>query len=84
MTRSSPFAFFTEMLFHAQVLAHIGQFGRAQWKIFFLLSLVSATSGLAVVVFAFTGQHLHRSSPIYRKKCLSSFVASIADFKWQA
>ena len=39
----------------AQVLDHIGQFGRAQWNIFFLLSLVSATSGLAVVVFAFTG-----------------------------
>ena len=38
-----------------QVLDHIGQFGRAQWNIFFLLSLVSATSGLAVVVFAFTG-----------------------------
>jgi len=38
-----------------EVLAHIGQFGRFQWKIFFLLSLVSATSGLAVVVFVFTG-----------------------------
>jgi len=38
-----------------EVLDHIGQFGRAQWNIFLLLSLVSATSGLAVVVFAFTG-----------------------------
>ena len=62
MTRSSPFAFFTEMLFHAQVLAHIGQFGRAQWKIFFLLSLVSATSGLAVVVFVFTGSDPSKTS----------------------
>ena len=40
------------------MLAHIGQFGRFQWKIFFLLSLVSATSGLAVVVFVFTGRYI--------------------------
>ena len=37
------------------VLEYIGQFGMFQKKIFFLLWLVSAAGGLAVVVFAFTG-----------------------------
>ena len=39
-----------------EVLECIGQFGTFQRKIFFLLWLVSADSGLAVVVFAFTGK----------------------------
>ena len=39
-----------------EVLEYIGQFGTFQRKIFFLLWLVSAASGLAVVVFAFTGK----------------------------
>eukprot|EP00090_Calanus_glacialis_P003552 TRINITY_DN1261_c0_g1_i5.p1 TRINITY_DN1261_c0_g1~~TRINITY_DN1261_c0_g1_i5.p1 ORF type:complete len:603 (-),score=150.76 TRINITY_DN1261_c0_g1_i5:95-1903(-) len=38
-----------------EVLEYIGQFGTFQRKIFFLLWLVSAAGGLAVVVFAFTG-----------------------------
>ena len=38
-----------------EVLEYIGQFGSFQKKIFFLLWLISAASGLAVVVFAFTG-----------------------------
>ena len=38
-----------------EVLEYIGQFGTFQKKIFFLLWLVSAAGGLAVVVFAFTG-----------------------------
>eukprot|EP00092_Neocalanus_flemingeri_P041716 GFUD01045437.1.p1 GENE.GFUD01045437.1~~GFUD01045437.1.p1 ORF type:complete len:591 (+),score=155.94 GFUD01045437.1:56-1828(+) len=38
-----------------EVLDYIGQFGTFQRKIFFLLWLVSAAGGLAVVVFAFTG-----------------------------
>ena len=39
-----------------EVLEYIGQFGTFQSKIFFLLWLVSAASGLAVVVIAFTGK----------------------------
>ena len=39
-----------------EVLEYIGQFGTFQKKIFFLLWLVSAAGGLAVVVFAFTGK----------------------------
>ena len=41
-----------------EVLEYIGQFGTFQRKIFFLLWLVSAAGGLAVVVFAFTGMLL--------------------------
>ena len=41
-----------------EVLEYIGQFGTFQRKIFFLLWLVSAAGGLAVVVFAFTGMFL--------------------------
>ena len=40
-----------------EVLEYIGQFGTFQRKIFFLLWLVSAAGGLAVVVFAFTGEN---------------------------
>ena len=41
-----------------EVLEYVGQFGTFQRKIFFLLWLVSAAGGLAVVVFAFTGMLL--------------------------
>ena len=41
-----------------EVLEYIGQFGRFQKKIFFWLSFISAAAGLAVVVFAFTGNDL--------------------------
>jgi len=44
-----------------KVLKHIGQFGRYQLKIHLLLWLTSALSGLAVVVYAFTGY-----TPAYR------------------
>ena len=36
------------------VLSHVGDFGGFQKRIMFLLSLVSAVGGLAVVVFPFT------------------------------
>ena len=39
-----------------EVLEYIGQFGLFQKRIFFLLWLVSAAGGIAVMVFAFTGQ----------------------------
>ena len=39
-----------------EVLEYIGQFGPFQKRIFFLLWLVSAAGGIAVMVFAFTGQ----------------------------
>ena len=45
----------TVALNYDEVLEYIGQFGTFQKKIFFLLWLVSAAGGLAVVVFAFTG-----------------------------
>ena len=38
-----------------EVLEYIGQFGPFQKRIFFLLWLVSAAGGIAVMVFAFTG-----------------------------
>ena len=38
-----------------EVLEYIGQFGSFQKRIFFLLWLVSAAGGIAVMVFAFTG-----------------------------
>ena len=38
-----------------EVLEYIGQFGTFQKRIFFLLWLISAAGGLAVMVFAFTG-----------------------------
>ena len=41
-----------------QILNHIGQFGPWQKKIHFLLWLVSAAGGLAVVVFSFTAYNL--------------------------
>ena len=47
-----------------EVLEYIGQFGTFQRKIFFLLWLVSAAGGLAVVVFAFTGMSL-ANTPFY-------------------
>ena len=37
------------------VLDKVGQFGIFQKKVLFLLSLVSAGGGLAIVVFVFTG-----------------------------
>ena len=42
-----------------EVLEYIGQFGTFHRKIFFLLWLVSAAGGLAVVVFAFTGMFIN-------------------------
>jgi hypothetical protein len=49
-----------------EVLEYIGQFGTFQRKIFFLLWLVSAAGGLAVVVFAFTGMFVsHQYSHLY-------------------
>jgi len=45
----------TSALNYDEVLDYIGQFGKYQRRIFFLLWLVSAAGGLAVVVFAFTG-----------------------------
>ena len=41
-----------------QILNHIGQFGPWQKRIHFLLWLVSAAGGLAVVVFSFTAYNL--------------------------
>ena len=38
-----------------EILKHIGQFGKYQIKIHFMLWLASALSGLAVVVYAYTG-----------------------------
>ena len=38
-----------------EVLDYIGQFGSFQRRIFFWLSFATASGGLAVVVFAFTG-----------------------------
>jgi len=38
-----------------EVLDYIGQFGRFQKRTFFLLCLVAAAGGIAVMVFAFTG-----------------------------
>ena len=48
-----------DVLNYDEVLEYIGQFGTFQRKIFFLLWLVSAAGGLAVVVFAFTGMTVH-------------------------
>ena len=39
-----------------EVLEYIGQFGSFQKRIFFALWLVSAAGGIAVMVFAFTGE----------------------------
>ena len=48
-----------------EVLEYIGQFGTFQRKIFFLLWLVSAAGGLAVVVFAFKGMLLVANTLTY-------------------
>ena len=40
---------------YESVLQYVGQFGRFQKKVFFLLWFTSAAAGLAVVVFSFTG-----------------------------
>ena len=45
-----------EVLDYDGVLQYIGQFGRFQKMVFFLLWLTSAAGGLAVVVFSFTGE----------------------------
>ena len=47
-----------------QILNHIGQFGPWQKRIHFLLWLVSAAGGLAVVVFSFTAYNLGYSCKI--------------------
>ena len=44
-----------------QILDHIGQFGTWQKRVHFLLWLVSAAGGLAVVVFSFTAYNLSYS-----------------------
>ena len=38
-----------------EVLKHVGQMGKFQTRVFLLLCLVSALSGLAVFAFGFTG-----------------------------
>lgn len=43
------------LLNYDEILKHVGQFGRYQIRIHFLLWLASAAGGLAVVVWAFTG-----------------------------
>ena len=43
------------LLNYDEILKHLGQFGKFQIRVHFLLWLVSAASGLAVVVWAFTG-----------------------------
>ena len=48
-----------------EVLKHTGQFGKFQIRIHFLLWLVSALGGLAVVVFAFTGETVTREYSCY-------------------
>ena len=41
-----------------EVLKHVGQMGKFQTRVFLLLCLVSALSGLAVFAFGFTGSFL--------------------------
>ena len=52
------------LLNYDEILKHIGQFGIYQIRIHFLLWLVSAASGLAVVVWAFTGFNMKYRCPI--------------------
>ena len=47
-----------------EILCHVGQFGPWQRKIFFLLWLTSAASGLSLVVFSFTAFNLGHRCPI--------------------
>jgi len=46
------------------VMSYIGQFGKFQKKVFFLMWLVSAAGGLAVVVFSFTGYKQNYRCPV--------------------
>jgi len=65
----------TVALNYDEVLEYIGQFGTFQKKIFFLLWLVSAAGGLAVVVFAFTGLE-----PKYRCRVSPCDAAASEDY----
>ena len=60
-----------------EILKHIGQFGKYQIRIHFLLWLVSAASGLAIVVWAFTGFNMKYRCPI--PQCESADGASYYD-----
>ena len=52
------------LLNYDEILKHLGQFGKFQIRVHFLLWLVSAASGLAVVVWAFTGFDMKYRCPI--------------------
>ncbi len=55
------------MVDYDEVLKHIGQFGRWQKRIHFLMWITSAIGGLAVVVFVFTAfkqVSYHRIQPM--------------------
>ena len=65
------------LLNYDEILKHIGQFGKYQIRIHFLLWLVSAASGLAVVVWAFTGFNTKYRCPI--PQCESQGSASYYD-----
>ena len=65
------------LLNYDEILKHIGQFGKYQIRIHFLLWLVSAASGLAIVVWAFTGFNMKYRCPI--PQCESADGASYYD-----
>ena len=48
-----------------EVLDYIGQFGTFQRRIFLWLSFASAAGGLAVVVFAFTGNVFYFKKSVF-------------------
>ena len=54
-----------------EVLDYIGQFGRFQKRTFFLLCLVAAAGGIAVMVFAFTGPRTAKPN------CFMSFTYQV-------
>ena len=58
------------LLNYDEILKHLGQFGKFQIRVHFLLWLVSAAAGLAVVVWAFTGFNVKYRCPI--PKCDTS------------
>ena len=77
------------LLNYDEILKHVGQFGKYQIRIHFLLWLVSACSGLAVVVWAFTGFNMKYRCPIplcptddsyYDPSTLSSSEISLPEY----
>ena len=55
-----------------EILKHVGQFGKFQIRIFLLLCLVSTASGMAVVVWAFTGFRM-------KHRCVNPYCESLTN-----